>query len=630
MKIRFALFLMLILSNEINAQKAVERISKRSNFENLSGLPLTNKYGQASAVKMVYDLKFNRLYFINAKYYKYHYEFCREYLNNEIEAQYFNDINYSNSEKQRFLLANINYFDSSDTYVLEISPVDLMISDRILSLYEIVSKAVFFSSNFHFLINTSRLQKIRTELEPSIPLISPSDIYNDLNYQAISKYENQGILKFVNDLKNEKNDIKPTDIIVINETPLYLPKVAGIIVTKFQTPLSHLTILGQNRKIPISVYKQAFQDSILRSLENKKINYSVGSNSYKVEPIKKIKINKQREKKIKLKSDLETNSLIEIKDFNKKSYKYAGNKAANFGILYKISRKASFKTPESAFVIPFYFYKSHVSASKAQNMIDELLENEDVKYDFNSLKSHLRMIRNEIKNSPVDPVLISSIESKIRNLGDYKRMRFRSSTNAEDAKGFSGAGLYTSKTGILDSINKPIDKAIKKVWASLWSFEAFSERELYNINHHDAYMAILVHRSFPNEDVNGVAITKNLYRPDYYGFVVNAQLGEESVVKPTTGVVSDQFICYPDQLDNVYSDNFTIDIITTSSLNNGKLVMTQEEIQNLANQLEIIKKYFKPHTSTLVEYLNHGLDMEFKLDGPKRDLYIKQVRLYND
>ena len=29
-------------------------------------------------------------------------------------------------------------------------------------------------------------------------------------------------------------------------------------------------------------------------------------------------------------------------------------------------------------------------------------------------------------------------------------------------------------------------------------------------------------------------------------------------------------------------------------------------------------------------YLDFGLDLEFKLQGPKRDLYIKQVRLYND
>ncbi len=155
-------------------------------------------------------------------------------------------------------------------------------------------------------------------------------------------------------------------------------------------------------------------------------------------------------------------------------------------------------------------------------------------------------------------------------------------------------------------------------------------REYYNINHKDVYMGILVHRSFPNEEVNGVAITKNLYRPDSYGFVINVQIGNQSVVKPKKGIISDQFICYPNNRDNIYNNKNTIDIITQSNINENKLVMTDEEIQNLANQHEVIKKYFINLTFTSKSYLEFGLDIEFKLDNTDRELYIKQVRLYND
>jgi len=168
------------------------------------------------------------------------------------------------------------------------------------------------------------------------------------------------------------------------------------------------------------------------------------------------------------------------------------------------------------------------------------------------------------------------------------------------------------------------------VWASLWSYDAFMEREFFNIDHEEVYMGILVHRSFPSEEVNGVAITKNLYRENNYGFVINAQLGNQSVVKPKDGVICDQLICYPQEANELYNNKNDIDVITISNLNNGNLTMSEDEIQNLANQLDIIKHYFKNHFYPRIEYLDFGLDVEFKLDGEQRVLYFKQVRFFND
>ena len=226
--------------------------------------------------------------------------------------------------------------------------------------------------------------------------------------------------------------------------------------------------------------------------------------------------------------------------------------------------------------------------------------------------------------------MLNSINAKVLENSPWTRLRFRSSTNAEDADGFSGAGLYTSQTGILKDDKKSFETAIKKVWASLWSYEAFAEREYYNIDHRNVYMGILVHRSFPDEKVNGVAITKNLYRPNNYGFVVNAQLGDESVVKPKEGVICDQFICFPDSGEFLFNDRNAVDIITQSSLNNNKLVMTEEEIQHLADQLMIIKNHYKYRNVVANPYIDFGLDIEFKLVGENRELYIKQMRLYNE
>ena len=209
-------------------------------------------------------------------------------------------------------------------------------------------------------------------------------------------------------------------------------------------------------------------------------------------------------------------------------------------------------------------------------------------------------------------------------------MRFRSSTNAEDANGFSGAGVYTSETGEVGNPKLPIDRAIKQVWASLWSYDAFMERSYFGIDQSQVYMGVLVHRSFPDEKANGVVISKNLYRDNYYGFVVNAQVGDEPVVKPKPGQIVDQFICYPPIEGEMNPDRNKVDIITFSNLNDKKLVLSDKEIQLLAKETERIKSYFYRRNSRSRSYPDYGLDIEFKLVGADRKLYIKQVRPYND
>jgi phosphoenolpyruvate synthase/pyruvate phosphate dikinase len=61
------------------------------------------------------------------------------------------------------------------------------------------------------------------------------------------------------------------------------------------------------------------------------------------------------------------------------------------------------------------------------------------------------------------------VKNKINNFQDFPAFRFRSSTNAEDLESFSGADLYSSYSAKKDHPTKTIDRAIKKVWASLWN-----------------------------------------------------------------------------------------------------------------------------------------------------------------
>ena len=214
---------------------------------------------------------------------------------------------------------------------------------------------------------------------------------------------------------------------------------------------------------------------------------------------------------------------------------------------------------------------------------------------------------------------------------DFPAYRFRSSTNAEDLESFSGAGLYSSYSAKKNHPTKTIDRAIKKVWASLWNWRAFEERSYYNIVHTSCAMGVLVHRSFPNEDANGVLITKNLYNPNP-GFIINVQYKDVSIVFPEPGVLNDQLILFTWSV--IPNQDFMVEYLTFSNIPalNGATVMTDAELMELGTYAKALKKYFYesvPHDCDCTEE-EFGLDIEFKVDSmlSERKIYIKQARFY--
>ena len=155
---------------------------------------LSEKYGQVSSIKLVYEIKTKKLYYFNSKFFRYHHEFCSVILENKLEVPDFNKVNYSNSSKRKYLLANINYFKTLNIYALEISPVDLMAQKDIEHLWSLVKESSFIGKDLNLMLNNYRLHEISSYFNNQIPLLEPSHIYNNLNYQAIGKYKNCGII----------------------------------------------------------------------------------------------------------------------------------------------------------------------------------------------------------------------------------------------------------------------------------------------------------------------------------------------------------------------------------------------------------------------------------------------------
>ncbi|MBN1421081.1 MAG: hypothetical protein JXP34_20080 [Planctomycetes bacterium] len=242
------------------------------------------------------------------------------------------------------------------------------------------------------------------------------------------------------------------------------------------------------------------------------------------------------------------------------------------------------------------------------------------------------------KHGETDPVLVESIRAAIRDaFGVYTTVRFRSSSNAEDALEFSGAGLYDSTSVCaLDGMDeddagpshcdareeeeRTIDRGLKRVWTSLWNFRAQEEREYYQIPLERTGMAILVTPAFPDEAANGVATTGDPAALEDGRFRVAVQLGDASVVRPEPGI-------YPEVDLLTLSGGRVVKIERTNASSlcpPGAWVLSEGQLEELGEVLGRIQDGFFVETSGYVPN-QVRLDVEFKFTAAGA-LIVKQVR----
>ena len=140
--------------------------------------------------------------------------------------------------------------------------------------------------------------------------------------------------------------------------------------------------------------------------------------------------------------------------------------------------------------------------------IKEMLAGEDFQMDFAIQDDMLADLRDAIKNAETPQWITDALTEMHATFPAGQSLRYRSSASNEDLPGFSGAGLYDSKTQHPDETAEDgIAKSLKQVYASLWNFRAFTEREFHRIDHLAAAMGMLVHLNYSDELASGVAVS---------------------------------------------------------------------------------------------------------------------------
>ena len=236
----------------------------------------------------------------------------------------------------------------------------------------------------------------------------------------------------------------------------------------------------------------------------------------------------------------------------------------------------------------------------------------------------LDSIRHQMRHASVGVDFATALDARVTEVFGGETVRLRSSTNAEDLPGFSGAGLYSSYSAEADDSGDLPSAEIRKVWASVWNWRAFEERAFWNIEHLAVRMGVAVHRSFPDEAANGVLITQNISDPAVAGMYVNVQLGAVPVTNPEDGALPEVFSIVPapagsDEPVQVVRQRW-------SSLSPDAPLLTDAEVTAIYGAAHTVQQHFAPLYG--MDPYALALDIEFKLIGPARALVVKQVRPY--
>jgi hypothetical protein len=429
------------------------------------------------------------------------------------------------------------------------------------------------------------------------------------------------------------------DIAVLDGIPNDLSVVQGIITGVFQTPLSHLTVLSQNRGTPNMGLRDGFNDPGLRALENKWVEIVVEPFEWRIREVTQAEADAwwdtHRPDPVEIPAmDLTTTDLrddvdliddtLPLREALRAIIPAYGGKASHYGGLVKSGPDVPHP---DAFAVPLYYYDQFMTQNGFWAQAEAMIEDPDFRADPAVRDERLAAFRELIEDAPIDPDFLALVQAKLDAEFPGVRMRFRSSTNSEDLFGFTGAGLYDSHTYDPDNPAKPLDEAIKETWASIWTFRAFEEREYRSIPHLGVGMAMLVHPGFPAEEANGVALTANIFDTSGLepGFWINVQVGEISVVQPPPGFIADSFIYYFTQPGQPI-----VHLAHSNAVPPGTTVLTREQTYELGKALDAIHRYFAPaYAPGPGEMGFYAMDIEFKFDGPPGEeptLQVKQCR----
>lgn len=565
----------------------------------------------------------NKIYYVNSQLFRFHKDFLYAMKLVPIGSDIYKTAYYN--DDRRFIVGTIAWQKTVEKWTWELWEGDLAKAEHLKIANTTINKS-FFKPVFY------KPNSIRQEDESAnigFERVTQDELNKNQEYLALNTGKTVGRIHIIDKL-DDTVEIGDNEIIVLKELPISLPPVRGIIVTKPSTPLSHINILAKGWDVPNVYIKDA--DKLFKEFDTWWVELDAKLTDYKIKRVEQSGDIDNFCKRFPEKclapreapADLKVKKLTPLKEMRQKDSIAFGAKSANLGEMLR-SKMVGFSVPDG-FTVPFYWYDKFMRDNGFDKIIEERLDENDFIHNPRYRRQKLEELRIAIQNGKFDDSLKAEIIEKWKTQLGGRSVFVRSSSNAEDLPNFSGAGLYSSVPNVKDE--EKLIEAVKKVWASLWKFEAYEARVRNYVEQQSVYMSALIQLSV-DMDRGGVMISKDPFDPRNKNSVyISAVCGHNSNVVNNNGI-PEQILFNPksdsvvvmtlsDQKNSlVFDENGGLTESPDKCVNVQKRVLTDQQSRNLAKIALNIRTTFGGKKEQDIEW---GI-----MDGK---IYIVQSRPY--
>ncbi|MCB9596517.1 MAG: hypothetical protein H6719_27585 [Sandaracinaceae bacterium] len=613
---------------------SAHRIDDADTWSRLASRPENQVVARTEIVKFVIDLRDERrIWFFDTDRWDIHYYFARDNLSTERNPvlggyeghRRFNEVEYR-SDDRRFVCGSLVHYLDADLWTLEMIAGDTLDGERVLVAFEQLRDATYFGAQLRYrpisALHEERIASVRDRM----PTIEAQEVFGGIRYQPLTHGVAFGTLRFVRGPLDAAS-VRPDQILVLEDLPDEIPVASGVISQELQAPLGHLAILCATRGTPNAGLRDALSDPRLTELDGQLVRLEIDTQDFVIRRATQGEADvgwasRRPAQPLAPRIDNRDRGLPELCSLSYSDATTVGAKAAQLGEACQIG--PPIVTP-GGFAVPFFHYLRHLERTGVAAGIPQMLADVPFRSDAHVREARLLELRTAIERASVDPVLMRALRDRIRAFPGEPRVILRSSTNAEDLPGFTGAGLYRSIVIAGDADDAEIADALRQVWASTWLQGAYEEREWYRIDHRRVAMGVLVQPFVDGAAANGVAITANPYYLNRPGFFVNAQSLGGSVTGAGGDEIPEQHLIYTYQ-------GIEPELVSRSSRNDGAPILRDPEVRALAEALQVLHDHFTPRWGDRTGYVPDGsiariaAEVEFLVAGPDRHVVILQAR----
>ena len=392
-----------VLSNaqaQTESPRSVSVINSRAEFDSLAVTYDPDTPYALPHLLFVIDRKDkNRIYYVNTKRYAFHKDFVNgTYLSLERGREFFEN-NYLKANR-RFILGTIAYQTPLRRWTFESWEGDLITAEQIKLASDLINASFFTAVAYK---PNSIAQEEEARKIAGLQRVSQSEIAKEQEYQALNLAKGIGRIHVIPKL-DEHVEIGFNEILVLDEVPLQLPPVAGVISSKPSTPLSHINLLAKGWGIPNVYIKNAQEllkeyDGWWVEFDARRDNYSIkkADNSALDEYQKRLQ---QRLDIMKPRGDLSVTKIANLNEQRASSVIAYGAKSANLGELIH-ARLPGFSVPPG-FTIPFFYYGQFLQQNKLDDAIFSMLNDQKFVHDPAYRREYLVRLRADFQKAKFD------------------------------------------------------------------------------------------------------------------------------------------------------------------------------------------------------------------------------------